>query len=293
MAWAARLAIRKPLTSVRYLASADHPAPDAAIVGIPYDRTQSHRRGAAVGPQAIREASHSIETYSPELDRDLQEVRLADLGDLPVSDLQPPAMLDAVQRAVASLDPAVLTVLLGGDHTVTVGAVRALAARHPDLVVVQFDAHADFRDEYEGSRWSHACTMRRIWEVVGDGRIVQLGVRSGTRDELAFAQTHCRWSLSPLAAPETVLRELHDRPVYLSTDIDVLDPAYAPGVGNPEPGGPSSAELMEALRLLGEVRVVAADVVETSPPHDPSSTTAVAAAKIVRELVLAFAGRRR
>jgi agmatinase len=276
---------------LRFLASADHAALDAVILGVPYDRTQSHRRGAALASRAIREVSDSIETYSPALDRDLEDLRLGDLGDLPVRNMEPSEMVAAVERAVASLDAGTLAVLLGGDHTVTVGAIQALAARHADLAVVQFDAHADLRDEYGGSRWSHACTMRRVWEILGDNRIVQLGVRSGTREEFAFARQHCRCSLSALAMPETVQHDLHDRPVYLSVDIDVLDPAYAPGAGNPEPGGPSFTELIEALRLLNGLRVVMADVVEVSPPHDPSGVTAIAAAKLVRELVLLF-GRR-
>lgn len=274
---------------MRFLASADHAAPDAVILGVPYDRTQSYRRGAALGPQAIREASQSIESYSPALDRDLEELRLTDLGDLPVNDLEPPTMVAAVERAISSLGATALPVVLGGDHTLTVGAVRALAAQHPHLMLVQFDAHADLRDVYEADSWSHACAMRRAWEILGDGRIVQLGVRSGTREEFSFARERCRWSLGALTVPETVFRELRQSPVYLSVDIDVLDPACAPGTGNPEPGGPVFRELLEALRLLRGMRVVGIDITEVSPPHDPSGITAVAAATLVRELALLFA----
>lgn len=272
-----------------FLGARPHPKPRVVLLGVPYDRTQSHRRGAAGGPRAIRAASWSLETYSPTLGRDLEGVALADLGDLAVADLEPAEMVEAVARSVAALDPEVIPLLLGGDHTIAVGAVRALAQRWPDLVVVQFDAHADLREVYEREPLSHACTMRRIWEVLGDDRIVQLGVRSWTQEEWTFARSHCRWSLGTLALPETVLAELRTRPVYLTLDVDVLDPAFAPGVGNPEPGGPSFGDLSSALLALGSLRVVGMDVVEVSPPFDPAQITATVAAKLVRELVLQFA----
>jgi len=214
---------------------------------------------------------------------------LTDLGDLPVMDLEPAEMVEAVVQSVKALDPGTVPFLLGGDHTITVGAVRALAQRWPDLVVIQLDAHADLRETYEREPLSHACTMRRIWEILGDDRIVQLGVRSYTREEWRFARSHCRWSLDSLALPETVLAELRARPVYLTLDVDVLDPAFAPGVGNPEPGGPAFSDLCAALRALGRVRVVGMDVVEVSPLFDPAEITATAAAKLVRELILQFA----
>jgi len=274
---------------VPFLGSRSHPKPRVALLGVPYDRTQSHRRGAAGGPRAIRAASWSLETYSPALGRDLDEVALTDLGDLAVTDLEPAEMVEAVVQSVKALDPGTVPFLLGGDHTITVGAVRALAQRWPDLVVIQLDAHADLRETYEREPLSHACTMRRIWEILGDDRIVQLGVRSYTREEWRFARSHCRWSLDSLALPETVLAELRARPVYLTLDVDVLDPAFAPGVGNPEPGGPAFSDLCAALRALGRVRVVGMDVVEVSPLFDPAEITATAAAKLVRELILQFA----
>jgi agmatinase len=130
--------------------------------------------------------------------------------------------------------------------------------------------------------------MRRVWEVVGDRRIVQVGIRSGTREEFAFAQAHCRWSLRALALPDTVKHELRQVPVYLTLDLDVLDPAFAPGVGNPEPGGPSFQDLWEALRDLGRLKVVGLDLVELAPSLDPSGVSAVVAAKLLREILLLF-----
>lgn len=272
----------------RFLGATDTSAPRFALVGVPYDRTQSFRRGAASGPEAVRRASTSLETYSPALGADLADVGLVDLGDLPVADLPAEAMVERVARAVAEVPGGVVPVLLGGDHTLTAGAVRALARRFPDLHVLVLDAHLDLRDEYEGSRWSHACTVRRLWVEVGDGRVVLLGVRSGLREEWEFARRHCRWTCEPLALPETVHAELRGHPVYVSVDLDVLDPSCAPGVGNPEPGGPSFAELLQAVYLLRDLVVAGLDVVEAAPSLDPSGVTAVVAAKLVRELVLSF-----
>lgn len=236
----------------------------------------------------MREASWSLESYSPELDSDLAQVGLADLGDLPLQGLHPAAAVQEVCDALARLDASAVPVLLGGDHTLTAGAVRALARRHPKLRVVVFDAHLDLREEYEGSPWSHACTVRRVWEQVGDSRVVLVGVRSGVWEEWAFARSHCRWWSGALALPETVHAELLSGPVYLSVDLDVLDPAYAPGVGNPEPGGPSFSDLLRALYLLRGLPVVGMDLVETAPALDPSGVTAVAAAKLLREMMLCF-----
>lgn len=220
------------------------------------------------------------------MDADLVEVGLLDAGDLEVTEAEPAAMVEAVSRAVAEVLPTGIPVLLGGDHTASVGAVQAAAQRFPDLRVVILDAHLDLRTEYEGQRWSHACTARRIMEAVGDGRVVQLGVRSGTREEWEFARRHCRWATGVLAMPETVREELASRPVYLSVDLDVLDPACAPGVGNPEPGGPGFTDLLEAIYAMRGLPVVAIDLMETAPPLDPSGATAVAAAKLLREMVL-------
>ncbi len=264
-----------------------------ALLGVPYDGTQSYRQGAAAGPQAVRRASWSLETYSPALEQDLQEVGLRDLGDLAVAGLDPAAMVARVHEAVARLPAEVAPLLLGGDHTASVGAVQALARRTPELRVLVLDAHLDLRDAYEASPWSHACAARRIWETVGDGRIIQLGVRSGLREEWEFARRHCRWVGRVLALPETVVEELRGHPVYVSVDLDVLDPAFAPGVGNPEPGGPTFADLLDALYLLRDLPVVGADVVETAPPLDPSGATEVAAAKLVREMVLCWWGSAR
>ncbi len=171
-----------------FLGSSSTPAPAAVVTGVPYDATSTFRSGSALGPQAIRWASQSIETYSPILRRDLETVPFVDRGDLEVGTLAPELMVDAVRRAVTSADRDTLTVLLGGEHTVSLGAVQALSERYPDLAVVQLDAHTDLRDVYDGRGVSHATVMRRIIEHVAPDRIVALGIRAGTREEFVLAE---------------------------------------------------------------------------------------------------------
>jgi len=260
--------------------------PAATLLGVPYDRTASFRRGARFGPAAIRWASQSIESYSPLLDRDLEEITLLDRGDLPVEHLPPEAMVEEVASAVR--EAAGLPLVLGGAHTVTVGAVRVLAGRYPALRVLLLDAHLDLREEYDGTRWSHACTARRLVEVVGEERLALLGVRAGTREEFELARRLLA-AQRTLIVPHTLWTRLEEGPLYISVDLDVLDPAAAPGVGNPEPGGPPAEDLLALLRTLATLRVVGLDVVEVSPPYDPSARTCVLAATLVREALLTWA----
>ncbi len=272
------------------------PAPGAAgavILGAPYDRASSFRRGARFGPAAIRWASQSMESYSPILDRDLEDIFFIDRGDLDVERLPPEAMVGVVQTAVgAVVADGHLPVLLGGDHAVSVGAVRAVASRYRDLRTLILDAHLDLREKYEGSRWSHATVARRILEVIGPDRLIVLGARSGTREEFAAAGS-LRAAQPHLHLSPDLWSVLEEGPLYLSLDIDVVDPSAAPGVGNPEAGGPPAADLLDLVRLLAPLRVVGMDLVELSPPFDPAGSTAVLAATIVREVLLTWAPRYR
>lgn len=261
----------------------------AVILGAPYDRTSSFRRGARFGPAAIRWASQSIESYSPILDRDLEGLPLIDRGDLDLEALPPEAMVEVVRSAVSDIAAGGgLPVLLGGDHTVSVGAVRALAAHHLALRVLILDAHLDLREEYDGSPWSHATVTRRIIDLVPPDRVALLGVRSGTREE--FAGARALLAAQPdFSIPRDLWAALEGGPLYLSVDIDVVDPSAAPGVGNPEPGGPTSPEILDMLRVLAPLHIIGVDIVEVSPPYDPSGRTAVLAAMIIREALLTWA----
>lgn len=266
--------------------------PSTVIIGVPFDATSTFRRGSRHAPAAIRWASQSIETFSPVLRRDLEEVALSDVGDVELAGSDVDAMRSAVRSRIEGLATGTLPVVLGGEHTVTLAVVEALRQSNGDLAVLQLDAHADLRDEYEGRSLSHATVMRRIVDRLGRKAVVQLGVRAGSRDEFDAAPGLLRHSSSMLAMPPDVWSWLEQRPVYVTLDIDVVDPADAPGTGNPEPEGVAARELLPFVRRLGALRVVGIDLVEVSPPYDPSGRTAILAATIVREAILAITASR-
>jgi agmatinase len=258
-----------------------------ALFGAPLDVTGSFRPGARFGPAAVRAASPVLELWSPALGVGLEERPFADLGDLELPPGEVEAALEAIERAVAEvLAAGRRPLLLGGEHLVTWPAVRAVAARYPDLAVLQVDAHADLRDAYLGRRASHATVMRRVAEVVGPKRVYQMGIRSGTVEEWAWGRAHTRFAPGARALPTGWREELAGRPLYVTVDIDFVDPAAAPGTGTPEPGGATAAELLDLVDSLAGLRVVAADVVEVAPAYDPTGITAILAAKVVRELLL-------
>ncbi len=261
----------------------DLPPGGLTIVGVPYDGTSSFRSGSRFGPEAIRWASDSIETYSPRLDRDLTDLAFADAGDLTVDGQSADAMVKVLRRHLGVGVP----FLLGGEHTITLGAVRALVPRYDDLIVIQWDAHADLRDEYDGARVGHATVMRRLLE--GGCPIVQLGIRAGMRAEFELAKEKSLHISRDVALPPGLLNTLRGRPLYLTVDIDVLDPSTAPGTGNPEPAGATYPELLASLESLASQRIVGMDLVEVSPPCDPGGPTPVIAASLVREMILLFA----
>jgi agmatinase len=271
---------------VPFLGTRQHPRPAACILGAPYDATATHRRGAATAPAAIRWASESIETFSPAQQRDLEDLAVADAGDLDMVGCAPEDAVERIRAAVVGTTG--LPVLLGGEHTVTLGAVFALSDRHPDLAVVVLDAHLDLRDVYNGQRWSHATVTRRMAERLGPDRIAVLGARSGTRAEWELAGSLAACSRTG-AIGSGAWALLSGRPLYLSVDIDAFDPALAPGTGNPEPLGLDVMDFVGLVSALRGCRVVGCDLVEVSPPFDPSGRTAVLAAWIVREMLLAFA----
>ena len=261
------------------------------LFGAPFDSTTSFRPGARFGPSAMRHESFGLETYSPYQDKDLTDYRIFDSGDLELcfgsAEL---ALLDIESRAEEILAAGKLPVLLGGEHLVTLGSVRAVCKRYPDLHVIHFDAHADLRDDYLGARLSHACVIRRCHDLLGDGRIHQFCIRSGDRAEFRFAKAHTDLHPFSFEGLEQVVRELEksQAPVYFTIDLDCLDPAAFPGTGTPEAGGVTFPQLLEAIRLVSRTRVVAADVNELAPMLDSSGVSTAAACKVLRELLLAL-----
>lgn len=257
------------------------------LLGAPLDQTTSFRPGARFAPERIREVSDALEEYSPLLDRGLDEIEFEDLGDLvlPFGDLE--GSLRLIEEAAADLvGRGRLPLVLGGEHLVSLPILRAMGRCYPDLVFLQFDAHADLRDEYLGQADSHATVVRRIVDLIGGERVYQFGIRSGTREEFCFGRANTRFFPGGLGGLEAVLGELAPHPVYLSIDIDVVDPAFAPGTGTPEAGGIGSRELLEALYAVKDLRLVGMDIVEVCPPVDAGDITALLAAKLVREALL-------
>jgi len=255
------------------------------LFGVPYDGTTSFRPGTRFGPAAVREVSNGLETYCPELDRDLLDLAFADLGAVDIPYGAPDPVVAAVRDATTTvLELGLRPLMLGGEHSISSGAVAAVAAQHPDLVLVQLDAHADLREEWLGARHSHACAMRRCLEVLPSGELRQIAIRSGTRAE--FSELRSSGRLVPIAAMAEALRPLRGRPLYLTVDLDWFDPAVMPGTGTPEPGGFHWGDFAVLVAELRQHRLVAADVVELAPQLDPSGVSAVLAAKVTRSLLL-------
>ena len=256
------------------------------LFGVPYDGTTSFRPGTRFGPAAIREVSQGLETYCPQLDLDLEDLAYADLGAVDIPFGAPEPVVNAVQQATtAVLDLALKPLMLGGEHSISSGAVAAVANQHPDLVLVQLDAHADLREEWLGTRHSHACAMRRCLEVLPSGDLLQLAIRSGTRSE--FHELHSSGRrMDDVQALRDAMAPWTGRPIYLTVDLDWFDPAVLPGTGTPEPGGFLWGDFAAVVDVLRGHRLVAGDVVELAPQLDSSGVSSVLAAKVTRSLIL-------
>ena len=260
------------------------------LFGAPFDSTTSYRPGSRFGSAAIRRESYGIESYSPYQDKDLLDSAVFDSGDLelPFGDTAL-ALAQIEERAAAILGAGKRPFLLGGEHLVTLGAFRAAFEKYQDIHILHFDAHADLREDYLGVGLSHACVLRRCWELCGDGKIFLFGIRSGDREEFRLGASHVSTHKFDLNGLESCLEQLGDTPVYFTLDLDVLDPSVFPGTGTPEPGGVTFEELRRAVTLVCEkANVVACDVNELSPPYDQSGVSTMVACKIVREMLLAL-----
>ena len=269
---------------------ADYNEAETVLFGAPFDSTTSYRPGTRFGSGAIRRESYGIESYSPYQDKDLYDGAVMDSGDLELCFGDTKQALDAIQeRTEQILLDGKRPFLLGGEHLVTLGAFRAIAKHYPEVSIIHFDAHADLREEYLNVKLSHACVLRRCWELIGDGRIFQFGIRSGDREEFRWGKEHVKTKTFDFEGLETVLEQLKGKPVYFTLDLDVLDPSVFPGTGTPEPGGVSFEQLRKAAFLVCKTaNVVGCDVNELSPHYDPSVISTAVACKIVREMLLAF-----
>jgi agmatinase len=259
-----------------------------SLVGVPYDGTTSYRPGTRFGPEAIRAASIGLETYSPEQDADYTDGEVVDLGNLDVPYGGATPVINQVREAVGAIvDLDGIPLVLGGEHSITAGIVEALVARYPDLLVIQLDAHADLRDGYLGEHYSHASAMRRCLDALGEGgQLLQVGIRSGERAEFQELRESGRWLPASAEQLHSRLDEFSGRPIYVTLDLDIFDPAYFPGTGTPEPGGIDWATFAALLRTIPGDRMVGADVMELAPQLDTSGVSSVLAAKATRELII-------
>jgi agmatinase len=273
---------------------------DAAVYGIPFDTATTYRTGTRFGPEAIRSASALLRPYNPALDVNVVEtLSIVDYGDLPVSPGDTERTYGQIEEGLAPLvEAGVFPLALGGDHSITLAELRVLARKHGPLALVQLDAHGDTWDEYFGQRYFHGTTFKRAVEekLIDPAASVQAGLRGSLfadgdleeAREMGFAVIPCDQlrTLGPGGYASTVATRAGKRPVFVSFDVDVLDPAFAPGTGTPEVGGLSTAEALAFLRALRGINLVGADVVEVSPPYDgPGQQTALAAANVAYELL--------
>ncbi len=270
----------------------DYDNADTIIVGSPFDSTTSFRPGTRFGPSAVRSESYGIETYSPYQDKDLEDICVMDSGDIELRIGDTNAVLAQIEeRTRQILNDGKCPVMIGGEHLVTLGAFRAVAQKYPDVHIVHFDAHADLREDYLGVKLSHACVLRRCWDIVGDGKIHQFGIRSGEKAEFAFAKLHTDFHPFDLKNVEDSLKLLAESqaPVYFTLDMDVLDPSIFPGTGTPEAGGVMFEELRTAVTFVcSKLNIIGCDVNELSPHYDASGVSTAVVCKILREILLAL-----
>lgn len=259
------------------------------IYGAPFDGTVSNRPGTRFAADAIRSESYGLETYSPFLNKDLEDVRIMDSGDVDITIGNKVKVLEELEETARTiLNAGKLPFMIGGEHLVTLGPMRAVLEKYPDAMLVQLDAHTDLRDDYMGEPLSHATVVRRIHDLIGDNRIYQYGIRSGTKEEFDWSDTHTVLEKFSIDTLKDLPGIIGNTPVYVTIDLDCLDPSIFPGTGTPEPGGLTYRELEPAFKVFEQLNVVAADIVELSPPYDHSGVSNAVAAKVARELMLAI-----
>ena len=258
------------------------------IFGAPFDSTTSYRPGARFASKVMRAESYGLETYSPYQNLDVTDYKIFDGGDLELCFGDTNLALEDIKNFAAKIfDANKIPVMIGGEHLVTLGMFKAAVKKFQNINVIHFDAHTDLRDDYLGAKLSHATVIRRIYDIIGDGKIFQFGIRSGDRPEFEFAAQHTRLQKFNFAGLGKVIGEVKDKPIYLTIDLDVLDPSVFPGTGTPEAGGVTFIELVDAaLKVISQGNVVAVDLVELSPPYDPSGISTATALKILREIIL-------
>lgn len=257
------------------------------VFGSPFDGTTSFRPGTRFAPEVMRRESYGLETYSPYLDRDLEDINVFDGGDLEFPFGNKEKVLSMIKKyAQKIINDDKIPVMIGGEHLVTLPAVEAVFEKYSDLHILHFDAHTDLRDHYMEEKLSHATVIRRVWDFLGDNRIYQFGIRSGEKQEFEWAKSHTNLVKFNTEGLRETVEKLKDKPIYVTIDLDILDPSIFSGTGTIEPGGITFNEMMKVMDLIKGLNIVGADVVELSPHYDNSGTSTAVACKVLRELVL-------
>lgn len=269
----------------------DYEVSDVVVFGAGFDGTTSNRPGTRFASSAMRIESYGLETYSPLLELDLEDYNICDMGDLDLSIGNTDKVLEEIYEGTKEiLDEDKFPFMIGGEHLVTLPAFKAVHEKYDDIYVLHFDAHTDLREEYNNNKNSHATVIKRIWDMVGDGRIFQFGIRSGTREEFNFAlkEKHTYMETHTIDSFWKIISTLSGKNVYLTIDLDVLDPSIFPGTGTPEPGGISYRQFEQIFKILknSNINLVGCDIVELSPDYDDTKVSTVVACKILRELSL-------
>jgi agmatinase len=266
---------------------------EAVLYGMPMDWTVSFRPGSRFGPARIREVSVGLEEYSAYLDRELEEVKYYDAGDIPLPFGNAQRSLDMIEDFVGQVLAADKFPLgMGGEHLVTWPVIKAMYKKYPDLAIIHMDAHTDLREEFEGEPLSHSTPIRKAAELIGPQNVFSFGIRSGMKEEFQWAKEVGMYiaKFEVLEPLKEILPKLAGRPVYVTIDIDVLDPAHAPGTGTVDAGGITSRELLASIHEIAksDLKIVGADLVEVAPIYDPSEQTANTASKLLREMILGW-----
>ena len=264
---------------------------NVVVFGVGFDGTTSNRPGTRFASRAMRVEFDGLETYSPLLELDLLESKICDIGDLELSIGDTNRVLDEIYISTRKIvNDGKVPFMIGGEHLVTLPAFKAVYEKYNDVYILHFDAHTDLREEYNNNGYSHATVIKRIWDKVGDNRIFQFGIRSGTKDEFNFAlkEKHTYMEVESIDTFEKIINSLEQKNVYLTIDLDVLDPSIFPGTGTPEPGGITYKELQNIFIILKEsnIKIIGCDIVELSPDYDNTNVSTITACKILRELAL-------
>jgi len=262
---------------------------NAVIFGAGFDGTTSFKPGARFAPSAMREDSWYIESYSPYLDKDLEDLNIFDFGDLELPYGDKKVALRIIQNHVQKIiDANKIPIMIGGEHLVSLAPIKALSKKYDDLHIVHFDAHTDLRNKYMNEALSHATVLRRIYDQVGDNRLNQFCIRSGLKEEFEWAKKHSHLEKFTYNTLDERVEFLKNKPVYITIDLDVFDPSVFPGTGTPEPGGIDFHDMLKIIESLSKLEnVVGMDIVELSPKYDISGSSTAVACKTLRELILA------